>query len=299
MENKFGSQWPLHHFTHFQIESIEKSSHVIESGGTFQISGTIKNNVQEYATTYLTIKFANAENQHEVIAFDSDRDFNDGEKESLRIVDVPPLGKKDFCVQIKLPEDLERQTLDMRIELWSPARRTWSRSSIDTIALFYRSNWGNGIDIIKKEDLIATVFISYAWFSDEHVKWVNKLAQELARRQIKATLDQKDLELGQPITKFMEKGIKSSICICVCSEVYTRKANDESSYGGVEYEISILSNQILKGRLRSTIIPILKDNPEKLLPDFLGSAKYINMDTEQWDGIPLTELARTIIKLST
>ncbi|SHF76694.1 TIR domain-containing protein [Flavobacterium fontis] len=298
MENQFGSQWPLHHFTHFHIESIEKSNYIIESGGTFQISGKIKNNVQEYATTYIIIKFANADNQHEIITFDSDRDFNEGEKESLRIVDIPPLGGKDFCVQIKLPEDIERQTLDMRIELWSPARRTWSRSSIDTIALFYRSNWGNGIDIIKKEDLIATVFISYSWFSDEHVKWVSKLAQELARRQIKATLDQKDLELGQPITKFMEKGIKSSICICVCSEAYTKKANDESSYGGVEYEISILSNQVLKGRLRSTIIPIIKDNPEKLLPDFLGSAKYINMDTEQWDGIPLTELARTIIKLS-
>ncbi|MEO4005503.1 toll/interleukin-1 receptor domain-containing protein [Flavobacterium sp. CAU 1735] len=298
MENQFGSQWSLHHFAHFHIENLEKSSYIIEAGGSFQISGTIKNNDEIEATTYLIIKLANAENQHGVIAIDTDRDFSDGEKEALRIVDVPALGEKDFCVQIELPNDIDRQTLDMQIELWSPARMAWQKRSKDTIALFYRSNWGNGIDIIKAEDLITTVFISYTWLSDVHVKWVNKLAQELARRQIKAILDQNDLKLGQSITKFMERGMKFPICLCVCSDVYTQKANDESNVGGVGYEITILSNKIFKGRSRETVIPIIKDNPEKLLPDFFGSAKYINMDTEKWEGKPLTELATTILHLS-
>lgn len=295
MENQFGSHWLLNKRKHFEILNVEKSSYIIEDGSSFMVSGVIQNNVQEYATTYLIVKFANAYNQHEHVLFDTDRDLVEGAKEALRIVDIPPLGTSEFCVSIDLPKGSDRQTLDMRIELWSPQRRTWQKSSIDTIALFYRSNWGNGVDVIKKEDLVATAFISYSWFSDEHVKWVNTLAQELARRQIKAVLDQKDLAPGQEITRFMDSGSKQPICICVCSSNYTEKANSDGS-GGVRYEISSLTNQILKGRLRTTIIPIVRDNPDKAIPDFLGSARYLDFDMESWRGKPLTELAASIVK---
>jgi TIR domain len=295
---EFGSLWPLHNFKHFEITACEKSSYIVESGSSFQINGRIRNNAEDIGTVYLIIKLAEATNQHAMILFDSDRDFTSGQKEAMRFVDIFPKTDRSFSVTIPIGHEVAKGiTLDMRLELWSPGRLRYPKQPLETVALFYRSFWGDGIDIISPDDLIAKAFISYSWHSNDHIKWVNDLAQELARRQIRVVLDQKDLEFGQELTEFMEQAVHTPVCIVICSSTYTQKAYDRSkTRSGVGYEASLLANQIFKGRKRAQIIPVLRDNPSKELPDFFNSALYVDMDIENWNGKTLTDLANQIIK---
>ncbi|TRW27113.1 TIR domain-containing protein [Flavobacterium zepuense] len=292
----FGSHWPLHSFQHFAITECEKSSYIVETGSSFQINGIIKNNFDETGTTYIVIKLAFAENQHAEVLFDSDRDFTNGQKQSLRF-EVAQNSERHFSINIPVDRECVLGTLDMRLELWSPGRLRYPAQSLDTVALFYRSPWGNGIDLISPDHLIAKAFFSYSWHSPEHLKWINELAQELALRQIRVIMDRNSVEFGQELTEFMEKAVSIPVIIAICSSSYTKKANDrKTSPSGAGYEASLLSNQILKGRFKGQIIPVIRDNPSKELPDFFNSALYLNMDVEHWKAKPLTDLADKIIK---
>ena len=293
----FGSLWPLDKSRLFEITACEKSSYIVETGTNFQVNGRIRNNSQDWQTAYLVIKLAYAGNEHADVVFDSDRDFLPGQKEALRFVDIPPEGEMEFSVNVPVNTGLPRGTVDMRLELWSPGRLRYPAQAIETVALFYRSLWGNGVDIIYPEDLIAKIFISYSWQSPEHIKWVNNLAQELARRQIRVVLDQKDLEFGQEVTSFMERGVKLPVCVVICSSSYTKKANERDiKMSGVGSEVSLLTSQILNGRVKATVIPVIRDNDTRKIPDFLHSALYVDMDVENWRAKPLTDLANQIIK---
>ena len=72
-----------------------------------------------------------------------------------------------------------------------------------------------------------TVFISYAWSTEEHEKKVFELAERLMSDGISVIWDKWDLKEGQDNYAFMEKcvvdtGIKRVLLIC--DEVYATKA---------------------------------------------------------------------------
>ena len=141
--------------------------------------------------------------------------------------------------------------------------------------------------------MINKVFISYSWQTPEHQIWVKELSEELSKYKIETILDTKDLFPGEEATLFMEEGTTQiPICIAICSSSYVDKANKRER--GVGYEISMMSNEILEGRKRCTIIPVLRDNPSKKRPKCFGSQIYSDMDTNEGRASPLLTLVNAI-----
>lgn len=126
------------------------------------------------------------------------------------------------------------------------------------------------------------LFISYSWdneINNDHKNWVKKLATDLIRDGVNVILDQWDARLGNDLDSFMEQGLTNSqLVICVCSAQYTAKANQRK--GGVGYEKRIISNDLFSVANRDYVIPIIRNNPEKVVPIFLKGLKYADFTND-------------------
>ena len=122
------------------------------------------------------------------------------------------------------------------------------------------------------------VFISYSHDSEEHKEWVLELATNLRKHGIDVILDQWELTVGKDLRFFMEQGLgESRFIICVCSSEYVKKANSGS--GGVGYESTIISSDILTNSNIDNILPIIKNNPDfQKTPIFLSNKYYADFD---------------------
>ena len=111
-------------------------------------------------------------------------------------------------------------------------------------------------------------------------------------------LDQKDLFTGDEIALFMEKGVRhSKIRILICSDNYTRKANNREA--GVGYESIVSSHEYMLCPVeeRAMFIPIVRNNTlprGRKLPTYLGSALYVDMSGDNWRAEPMLDLLASI-----
>ena len=128
------------------------------------------------------------------------------------------------------------------------------------------------------------VFISYSHDSPEHKKWVLELGAKLRKNGIDAILDQWDLNPGDDMTRFMEKGVKDSDrVLVVCTDSYVKKANDGK--GGVGYERLIVTAQLVQDLGTNKFIPIIRQaSGKEKVPTFLGTRVHIDfMDNSKYD----------------
>ena len=125
-------------------------------------------------------------------------------------------------------------------------------------------------------------FVSYAWDSEEHKKWVLKLATNLRSHGIDAILDQWDARLGNDLPFFMEQGLTDShFVLCICSDKYIEKANEGS--GGAGYEKRIIASEMMNNSDKRYIIPIIKGNSgAEKVPTFLSGLKYVDFDNRNY-----------------
>ena len=116
-------------------------------------------------------------------------------------------------------------------------------------------------------------FISYSWDNDEHTEWTNKIAHILRKNGINSLIDQIIVQPGCNLQNFMDQGINNSRWIlCIISDGYISKMNNLTTGVGKEVEL-------IKTKLKSDyVIPILKNNTLKLLPDIFNGKLYINFD---------------------
>ena len=124
-----------------------------------------------------------------------------------------------------------------------------------------------------------TAFISYSYDSDEHKQWVLRLAQNLRRDGINVILDQWSLRLGNDMFSFMESSIQQSqFVLIIGTENYAKKANMRS--GGVGYEATIITPEIVLSTSQGKFIPILKSGDfSSSMPLFLKSRYAIDLGT--------------------
>jgi len=120
------------------------------------------------------------------------------------------------------------------------------------------------------------LFISYSHDSQEHKEWVKKLSTDLRQHMgVDVILDQWDLRIGGDLPLFMEQGLsETSLILCICSAPYVEKAN--SGKGGTGYEKMIMTQSLIKNTNIDYIIPIIRNNSEKILPIFLGAKLYVD-----------------------
>lgn len=276
----------------FELVEVSKSQSILRPGERLRITGKVWNNGFRLGTIYVVIKLSDAYD-HSTVLFDSDRDLDASVKQTLRIVDIPISGSKIFCCDFLIPETCKRGVLDVKFQIWTPDKLFSPPNLMYAPYVFHETKWAGFVELITPEAMTTKIFVSYSWESPEHLKWVSELSEELSRYNINCVVSQKDLHAGEEITRFMEESLTDiPVCIAVCSSSYTHKANRRSD--GVGYEITILTNEILNGRPRFTVIPVVKDNPAKKMPDCFGSAKYIDMESHEWRAEPLLKLVAAI-----
>jgi hypothetical protein len=118
-------------------------------------------------------------------------------------------------------------------------------------------------------------FLSYAWESQEHSKWVLDLARALQERGVYVHLDRWDVQPGMDLPKYMEECVRdSNFVLLICTPTFAEKAN--KGLGGVGYEKSIVTGEIFTKRSQDTkFIPILRSGSASYaLPSYLQSKVF-------------------------
>ena len=139
------------------------------------------------------------------------------------------------------------------------------------------------------------VFFSYSWDDEAHKNWVLNLATKLRESGIDAILDQWELELGKPIPNFMENSLaKSDRVICVITPNYYNRPIEPN--GGVGYEYSIISAEIMERIDTQKFIPLLKEGGNENIPKSLKGRTYIDMRKDNSFKDRLEDLLRDIYK---
>lgn len=106
-------------------------------------------------------------------------------------------------------------------------------------------------------DKVINVFVSYSHDNDGHKKWVRELSEKLVKNGVNVILDQWDLALGGDLPRFMESISESSRVLVICTDSYIEKSN--KNLGGVGYEKSILTAELLKNQDTKKFIPIIRN----------------------------------------
>jgi hypothetical protein len=113
-------------------------------------------------------------------------------------------------------------------------------------------------------------FMSYSHDSDDHRAWVLRLADRLVRNGVDVTLDRWGIRYGDDIGRFIEQGVVGAQWfIAVCTPRYVEKAN--AGEGGAGYEKTILTPSLMKSTDEKRVIPVWRENPDRLLPTFVGA----------------------------
>lgn len=136
------------------------------------------------------------------------------------------------------------------------------------------------------DNLVPTLFISYSHDDEEHKEWAFKLAYDLrVIGGINVLFDQWSVRLGGSLNRFMQKDLTDSrLVLCICSDGYEKRAKDSTT--GVGQEMEVLKKK-LNNEDSDYIIPIIRNNPEKRMPNILSSPnfKYINADECSYEDL--------------
>lgn len=138
------------------------------------------------------------------------------------------------------------------------------------------------------------VFVSYTHESPSHKAWVASLATDLRRRGIDVILDQWDLKLGDDLTLFMERGIRSSArVLLICTPTYKRKADE--GQGGVGYERLVVTGEIAANIETNKFVCALRDGDKPTsIPTFGATRLFVDFRNDSVYEVSLEELARDI-----
>ncbi|HAN17458.1 MAG: hypothetical protein A2X13_09245 [Bacteroidetes bacterium GWC2_33_15] len=139
----------------------------------------------------------------------------------------------------------------------------------------------------------SNVFISYSWDNEVHKKWILKLYNKLSKH-FKVILDQKDFKAGMHQFETMKNSILQSDKVLV---VFTPnyKERSELTDSGVNYEFSVLGQDLYKRLTNDKFIPILRSGTrESSVPGIMKHHFDFDMrDDGLFDG-KLSELISLI-----
>lgn len=139
-----------------------------------------------------------------------------------------------------------------------------------------------------------SVFISYAWESEELKQWVLELAKHLRSKGVDVTLDQWDLGLGDNRFQFMEKSVtRSEFVLVICTPTYADRSEERS--GGVGYESNIITSRIAEKAGKQKFIPILRSGDwATSVPAWLKFAVGCDLSGEPYRLDQFQQLLKTL-----
>lgn len=139
-----------------------------------------------------------------------------------------------------------------------------------------------------------TVFISYTWESMHHVRWVERLAYDLALSGANVTLDRWNVAPGEQIASFMTSAVKRhDFVLVVCTAKYKRKA--DGGVGGVAYETDQMTAELAAKRNHKKFIPILASGTWKTsAPTWASGKMFVDMRDASEYREGLAQLRRAV-----
>jgi hypothetical protein len=138
------------------------------------------------------------------------------------------------------------------------------------------------------------VFVSYTHENPDHKRWVSQLATDLRSQGVDAILDQWDLQLGDDVTLFMERGIREAErVLLVCTPAYARKANE--GQGGVGYERLVVTGELAAQIDTNKFICVLRSGTkEGSIPAFAQTRLFVDFTDDSTYAVSLKRLLRDI-----
>lgn len=139
-----------------------------------------------------------------------------------------------------------------------------------------------------------TVFISYAWESEELKRWVLDFARDLRGKGVNVSLDRWDLGLGDNRFQFMEQSVtRAEFVLVICTPTYAERSEERS--GGVGYESNIITSQIAEKAGKQKFIPVLRLGDWKTaVPAWLKFAVGCDLSGEPYRQDQFHELLKTL-----
>ncbi len=141
-------------------------------------------------------------------------------------------------------------------------------------------------------------FISYAWTSPAHIKWVEDLGSDLVAAGVQVQLDQWHLKPGHDAAHFMEGIIRDRTVthvIMVCDANYKQKADNRKAGAGIEAQI--ITQELYSSTENSKYVAILREKDDQglaTIPLFAGNRIYIDFSDDSNYAASLEELIRWI-----
>lgn len=144
-----------------------------------------------------------------------------------------------------------------------------------------------------KADKEKKIFISYSWDSEDHKKWIDRLANDL-NANFNVEYD-KNLKVGiNPFTYMKHNIVSSDYVIVVFTPKYLNKVNSEKDTG-VKYEFSIIEEDLFRTISIGKYLPILRDGSKKSsIPKSMQDAIYINFSDDKSYTQNLNEIIEKI-----
>lgn len=138
------------------------------------------------------------------------------------------------------------------------------------------------------------VFVSYSWDDEEHRTWVRDFATRLREDGVNAKLDQWEVQFGDPLTEFMERSVRENdFALVVCTPNY--KERSDSRTGGVGYEGSIMTAEVLSKNNHRKFKPVLRRGDwSNAFPSWLSGKQGADLRGDSYDE---EEYARLLAEL--
>jgi hypothetical protein len=144
-----------------------------------------------------------------------------------------------------------------------------------------------------------SVFISYAWESEELKRWVLEFAKHLRSKGVDVTLDQWHLGLGDNRFQFMERSVtRSEFVLVICTPTYAERSEERS--GGVGYESNIITSRIAEKAGKQKFIPVLRSGEwPTSVPAWLKFAVGCDLSGKPYRPNQFQQLLKTLHRKNT
>jgi hypothetical protein len=136
------------------------------------------------------------------------------------------------------------------------------------------------------------VFISYSRDYEQHCTWVRHFAEQLVDYGLNVRLDQWHAYPGISLPQLMEQEVASAdYIVAICTPQFARKGNART--GGAGYEQQIVTGQLIRGKLKNRVIPVLRSGDfDTAIPTFLRGTLAIDLRDDAMLASAAEDIAR-------
>ena len=163
---------------------------------------------------------------------------------------------------------------------------------------FYETGVARLKSLVRERKIAPSCFISYAWGSGDHERWVLTLATDLRNAGVDVLLDRWEQEIGSSIPRFTVRGSQCDFIAVIGTPLYKEKYENRNEKKGsiVAAEMDLIDQRMTDTEERKkTVLPLLREGDEDIsLPAYL--VKRVHADFRR-NEVYFSKLFELLMKL--